>query len=430
MVSRPIDVAEVWLWDQQIGAVAWDPVSGLGTFEYHPRFLASQIELAPLVMPLGAGQFRFPAISRDTYYGLPALPADSLPDRFGNQLIDAWLRETGKDRGSFSPVEKLCYVGTRGMGALEYRPAFQRRERSARVDIVELAGLAAGVLASREEIEVGLDDSGLSQLLRVGTSAGGARAKALVAWNPATDEVRSGQVKAPAGFEYWILKFDGVGSAAKDLTDPEGYGRIEYAYHLMAVAAGIDMTECRLHVDASNRAHFMTRRFDRGDNASKLHMQSLSAVNHYDYNQAGRYSYEDAMATTRALRIPAAAIGQLYRRMVFNVVGRNQDDHTKNIAYLMDKRGKWSLSPAYDVTWAYNPQGDWTGQHQMTINGKRDGFTRADLVAVADRFGLGGADDIVGEITETVSRWADYAEKAGVAEEYATRIEETLRLDL
>ena len=316
------------------------------------------------------------------------------------------------------------------MGALEYRPAFQRRERSARVDIVELAGLAAGVLASREEIEVGLDDSGLSQLLRVGTSAGGARAKALVAWNPATDEVRSGQVKAPAGFEYWILKFDGVGSAAKDLTDPEGYGRIEYAYHLMAVAAGIDMTECRLHVDASNRAHFMTRRFDRGDNASKLHMQSLSAVNHYDYNQAGRYSYEDAMATTRALRIPAAAIGQLYRRMVFNVVGRNQDDHTKNIAYLMDKRGKWSLSPAYDVTWAYNPQGDWTGQHQMTINGKRDGFTRADLVAVADRFGVGGADDIVGEITETVSRWADYAEKAGVAEEYATRIEETLRLDL
>ena len=430
MVSRPIDVAEVWLWDQQIGAVAWDPASGLGTFEYHPRFLASQIELAPLVMPLGAGQFRFPAISRDTYYGLPALPADSLPDRFGNQLIDAWLRETGKDRGSFSPVEKLCYVGTRGMGALEYRPAFQRRERSARVDIVELAGLAAGVLASREEIEVGLDDSGLSQLLRVGTSAGGARAKALVAWNPATDEVRSGQVKAPAGFEYWILKFDGVGSAAKDLTDPEGYGRIEYAYHLMAVAAGIDMTECRLHVDASNRAHFMTRRFDRGDNASKLHMQSLSAVNHYDYNQAGRYSYEDAMATTRALRIPAAAIGQLYRRMVFNVVGRNQDDHTKNIAYLMDKRGKWSLSPAYDVTWAYNPQGDWTGQHQMTINGKRDGFTRADLVAVADRFGVGGTDDIVGEITETVSRWADYAEKAGVAEEYATRIEETLRLDL
>ncbi len=429
MVTAPVDVAEVHLWGRQIGAVAWDAAAELGSFEYDPEFLASHIEVAPLTMPLGPGQFHFPGLSRDTYHGLPGLLADSLPDRFGNLLVDAWLQQQSRDRASFSPVEQLCYVGTRGMGALEFRPAHHRRERSAPVDVDKLADLAAEILKSREKLEVDLDEQGLTQLLRVGSSAGGARAKALVAWNPATEELRSGQVAAPSGFEYWILKFDGVGGSHRDLTDPEGYGRIEYAYHLMAVSAGIEMTKCRLLVDASNRAHFMTRRFDRHDDGTKIHMQSLSAINHMDFNRAGAYGYEQAMAVTRALRTGASALAQLYRRMVFNVMARNQDDHTKNIAYLMDKSGRWSLAPAFDVTWAYNPQGPWTSRHQMSISGKRDEFERGDLLAVADAFGIGGADDIIDQVAAAAARWPDFAEQAGVQADQAERIGKALRLE-
>ncbi len=430
MVTGPIDVAEVILWDRRIGAVAWDAEADLGTFEYDPEFLASPIEVAPLTMPLGPGQFRFPALSRDTYHGLPGFLADSLPDRFGNLVVDAWLQQQGRDRASFSPVEQLCYVGTRGMGALEFRPAHHRKERSAPVDVNELVDLAADILRSRERLEVDLDETGLTQLLRVGSSAGGARAKALIAWNPATEEVRSGQVIAPPGFEYWIIKFDGVGSSYRDLTDPEGYGRIEYAYHLMAVSAGIEMTDCRLYVDATNRAHFMTRRFDRNDDGAKIHMQSLSAINHMDFNRAGAYDYEEALAITRALRAGASALSQLFRRMVFNVMARNQDDHTKNIAYLMNRDGRWSLAPAFDVTWAYNPQGPWTSRHQMSINGKRDGFDRSDLLAVADGFGIGRPGEIIGEVAASVARWPEFAERAAVQAEHVERIGGALRLRL
>ena len=402
--------------------------AGLGSFEYVPEFLASRAEPAPLTMPLGPGQFRFPALNRETYYGLPGLLADSLPDRFGNLLIDAWLRQQGRDRASFSPVEQLCYVGTRGMGALEFRPAHHRRERSAPVDVDELVDLAAQILESRETLLVDLDEAGLTELLRVGSSAGGARAKALIAWNPATEEVRSGQVQAPAGYEYWILKFDGVGGSDKDLTDPKGYGRIEYAYHLMATEAGIEMTKCRLFVDAANRAHFMTRRFDRHDDGTKIHMQSLSAINHMDFNRAGAYGYEEAMAASRALQVGTTALAKLFRRMVFNVMARNQDDHTKNIAFLMDKTGRWSLAPAFDMTWAYNPQGPWTSRHQMSINGKRDDFDRVDLLAVADAFGVGGAGDIIDEVETAVARWPEFARQAGVQADYAQRIRKALRL--
>lgn len=426
MVDR-VDVAEVHLWGRQIGAVSWDDSRDLATFEYHPDFLRSGIQVAPLTMPLGPGLFGFPELDSTTYRGLPGMLADSLPDKFGHLLMDTWLARQGRDRSSFSPVEQLCYIGTRGVGALEYRPAYGGRDRSTQIHVDGLADLAAQILASREDLRVDLDEEGLAELLLVGTSAGGARAKAVVAWNPATGEVRSGQVAAPPGFEYWILKFDGVGSTDRELSDPEGYGRVEYAYHLMARDTGIVMTDSRLHVDQAGRAHFMTRRFDRTADGGKLHTQTLAAMAHLDYNRPGSHAYEDALAATLRL-CGAGDVVQLYRRMVFNVVGRNQDDHTKNISYIMDQAGTWRLSPAYDVTWAYNPRGEWTNRHQMTINGKRDDLTRSDLVLVADRFGIRGAGNVIDEVVSTIADWKGFAGDAGVDTAYRDRIAATHRL--
>lgn len=425
MVTR-VEVAEVHLWGHQIGAVAWDSARELATFEYHPNFLRSGVEPAPLTMPLGRGLFRFPELDRSSFHGLPGLLADSLPDRFGNTLLDTWLATTGRSRSSFSPIEQLCYVGTRGMGALEYRPALAGRDRSAPIQVDQLADLAAEILASRDRVRSHLTDEGLSELLLVGTSAGGARAKAIVAWNQATGEVRSGQVPVGAGFQHWILKFDGVGSSDHGLTDPTGYGRVEYAYHLMARAAGIDMTDCRLHVDNAGRAHFMTRRFDRTTDGEKLHAQTLAGLAHLDYNQTGAHSYEDALMVT--LRICGAAdVARLYRRMIFNVIARNQDDHTKNISFVMDRSGRWRLSPAYDVTWAYNPTGSWTSRHQMTAAGKRDGFTQGDILTIGKQFGVRHPHDVLDEVVAAVSRWQEYAAIAEVGAEYRTRIATTHR---
>ncbi len=421
-------VAQVTLWDRQIGAVAWDDERSLGFFEYEPDFARAGLPVAPFTMPLEPRIFSFPQLSLETYHGLPGMLADSLPDRFGNILIDEWLSRQGRDRSTFNPVEQLCYVGNRGMGALEYRPALRGRGGSGHVHVDELADLAAEILAGRDDLRSELDDNGLEDLLQVGTSAGGARPKAIIAWNPATGEIRSGQVPAPQGFQYWLLKFDGVRRDDRGLADPEGYGRIEYGYHLMAVDAGISMTEARLEVDRAGRAHFMTRRFDRTPDGRKVHMQSLSALRHFDFNRTGAYSYEDAFSTTQGLAIPPVAIDQLYRRMLFNVVARNQDDHTKNIAYLMDESGRWQLAPAFDIIWAYNPRGRWTDHHQMTINGKRDDFTRSDLTVVGDKIGIRDPASILDEIVTVVGRWRVYSDKAGVTAEHRDRIAATHRL--
>lgn len=425
-----VDVARVDLWGRQVGAVSWNEEADLAFFEYELEFARSGLEVAPFTMRLGPGIFSFPQLSRETYHGLPGLLADSLPDRFGYILIDEWLARQGRDRSSFSPVEQLCYIGTRGMGALEFQPAFRGQSETKKLQVDELADLAAEVLTKRSQFNTYLDDDGLKDLLQVGTSAGGARAKAIIAWNRETGEIRSGQVPVPGGFEYWLLKFDGVGSSDRDLTDPKGYGRIEYAYYLMATDAGIEMTEARLEVDRAGRSHFMTRRFDRTPEGEKVHMQTLSALRHFDFNRPGTYSYEEALATTQGLAIPPAGVERLYRRMLFNVVARNQDDHTKNIAFLMDRMGRWSLAPAFDVIWAYNPQGSWTNRHQMTINGKRDDFTRRDLKAVGERFGVRDPDGVLDEIVGTVSRWPEYAERAEVLKKHRDQIESTLRLDL
>ncbi|WP_202844566.1 type II toxin-antitoxin system HipA family toxin [Luteimonas saliphila] len=428
-------VAEVQLWGRTIGAVSLEEGAAAAAFEYVPEFLASGIELSPLHMPLRPRIYTFPELAPRTFHGLPGLLADSLPDRFGNALIDQWLATQGRSPRDFNAVERLCYTGARGMGALEFKPVHGPRARKASaLDVAALVSLASDILTHRRGLTASLErpsrQKALQDILRVGTSAGGARAKALIAWNPETNEVRSGQVPADPGFSHWLLKFDGVsGNKDKELLDPLGYGAIEFAYALMAKAAGIDMSECRL-LEENGRRHFMTRRFDRLDDGMKLHMQSLGALAHFDYNLPGAYSYEQAFLVIRQLGLPMAAIEQQFRRMLFNVVARNQDDHVKNIAFLMDMEGRWSLAPAFDVSYSYNPDGAWTATHQMTLNGKRDGFTREDFRACAAVAGLKRGRDgkLLEEVLATVAQWPGFARDAGVDERQATQIGAVHRL--
>ncbi|MFM8421184.1 MAG: type II toxin-antitoxin system HipA family toxin [Verrucomicrobiota bacterium] len=428
-------MARVQLWGRTIGAVSWDEGRGVAAFQYDPEFAGSGIELSPLVMPLDDQVHEFPALARETFHGLPGLLADSLPDRFGNALIDAWLATQGRTPGSFNSVERLCYTGTRGMGALEYAPVLGPRPRKAsKIDVDALVRLAGDVLTRRGGLRGrldGTDDSAaLRDILVVGTSAGGARAKAVIAWNRETNEVRSGQVAAGEGFEHWLLKFDGVaGNQDKELEDPKGFGVVEYAYHRMARAAGVVMNECRL-LEEHGRRHFMTRRFDRVAGGGKLHMQSLGALAHLNFNQAGAHGYEQALGIIRRLGLSMAEVEQQFRRMTFNIVARNQDDHVKNIAFLMNQRGEWSLAPAFDVTFSHNPRGAWTATHQMTMNGKRDGFTMADFEACA-RAALmkrGRAAAIVAEVVAAVARWPEFAAEARLADRWTRQIQQAHRL--
>lgn len=429
-------VAEVRLWGRTIGAVALPDDSDMAAFEYDPGFVESDIQVAPLTMPLSRQVYTFPALSRETFHGLPGLLADSLPDRFGNALIDTWLARQGRQPESFNAVERLCYTGDRGIGALEFVPALGPVARQAdRIYVDQLVELASEILAQREDLRVSLDsnaqEDALRDILKVGTSAGGARAKAVIAWNPATNEVRSGQVKVPEGFEYWLMKFDGVReNRDRELADPKGYGLIEYAYFRMATDAGITMSVCRIFKE-NDRRHFMTQRFDRTDRGEKLHMQSLGALAHFDFNLAGAYSYEQALLAIRRLGLPMSSVEEQFRRMTFNIIARNQDDHVKNIAFLMDKSGQWSLSPAYDVTYSYQPAGQWTSSHQMTLNGKRDRFTLEDFKACAKSVSMkrGRAESIIDEVRETVTRWPDYADEADVDSRWRDDIQRTLRLE-
>ena len=428
-------IARVQLWGRTIGAVLHDAGRDVAAFQYDPEFARSGIELSPLTMPLSERVYEFPALARNTFHGLPGLLADSLPDQFGNALIDAWLATQGRTPESFNAVERLCYTGTRGMGALEFAPALGPKPGTAtKIEIDALVQLAGEVLTHRGDLQGHFHGTGkekaLRDILRVGTSAGGARAKAVIAWKRATNEVRSGQIAAGDGFEYWLLKFDGVaGNKDKELEDPKGYGAIEFAYHLMAKAAGITMSECRL-LEENGRHHFMTRRFDRLAGGEKLHMQSLCALAHYDFNQAGAYSYEQALLAIRQLKLPMAAVEEQFRRMVFNIVARNQDDHVKNIAFLMNKQGEWSLAPAFDVTYSYNPSGSWTASHQMTLNGRRDGFTLEDFEACAKAALMkrGRAVTLVEKVQAAVRRWPEFAAEANLADDWRDKIQLTHRL--
>ena len=429
--------ASVRLWGNIVGAVSWLGDRQIGVFQYAPELVGSGIELAPIMMPVRIAPYSFPALPPETFKGLPGMLADALPDKFGNRLIEAWLAQQGRTAASFDPVQRLCYIGTRGMGALEFEPSMPAiPTRSVRADIAELVRLANDVLNERATLSGKLgnndkDGAMLTDILRVGTSAGGARAKAVLAWNESTGEFRSGQLGADSGFEHWLLKFDGVSdNADKELADPKGFGRIEYAYSLMATAAGILMERCRLH-EEDGRAHFMTRRFDRPAGGGKLHMQSLTAMMHYDFNAAGDYSYEQAVQTLKRLGGGADAIEQQVLRAMFNVVGRNQDDHPKNIAYLMDRSGRWTLSPAFDISYAYNPSGLWTDRHQMRLNGKRDRFTRMDLLTFSAAAGLRRArsETLLQNVLDAVTRWPEFAAAAGVPNDHAGKIRSALRLE-
>ena len=428
-------IAKVQLWGRTIGGVSLDEGRDVAAFQYDAEFARSGIELSPLTMPLGERVYEFPTLPQNTFHGLPGLLANALPDKFGNTLIDAWLATQGRTPESFNAVERLCYTGTRGMGALEFAPALGPRSRPPmKIQIDALVRLAGEVLTHRGDLQGHFHEAGKEKTLRdillVGTSAGGARAKAVIAWNRVTNEVRSGQIAAGEGFDYWLLKFDGVaGNKDKELEDPKGYGAVEFAYHLMAKAAGITMSECRL-LEENGRRHFMTRRFDRLAGGEKLHMQSLCALAHFDFNQAGAYAYEQALLTIRQLKLPMGGVEEQFRRMVFNIVARNQDDHVKNIAFLMNQQGVWSLAPAFDVTYSYNPSGSWTARHQMTLNGKRDSFAREDFEACAKAAVMkrGRAAKIIEEVKAAVKLWPEFAAKAKLSDDWRDKIQKAHRL--
>lgn len=423
-----VTTAFVKLWGQRIGAVAWDPDRELGYFEYDHNFRNSGIAVAPLRMPAGSRIYAFPELrGTSTFKGLPGLLADSLPDRYGNDLINIWLARNGRPEGSLNPVELLCFIGNRGMGALEFEPS-TLPARAATSDI-ELSGLISTtmqLLESREQFEAhtdhGMQDV-LLDILKMGTSAGGARPKAIIAYNETTGTIRSGQTLQEPGYEHWLIKFDGVNDTQFGAS--YGYGRVEMAYYQMATAAGITMAESRL-IAEGDRAHFMTKRFDRKNGHEKIHMQTFCAIAHYDFNRITSYSYEQLFQTMRALKLSYAEAEQLYRRMVFNVLARNCDDHTKNFAFLMSPDGQWQLAPAYDICHAYRPDSEWVSQHNLSINGKRKNFDRDDLLLIGKQHNIRRPEHVLAEVREVVARWMDYAAACKVEEKLADAIDRTL----
>jgi serine/threonine-protein kinase HipA len=430
-----MNVAVVKIWGEMAGAVAWDDASGLATFEYEPKFKSMGWELAPLQMPLSASRstFSFPALRKkpepalDSFKGLPGLLADVLPDRYGNELINLWLAQQGRPQNSMNPVEMLCFIGSRGMGALEFEPVtLKESKRTFSVEINTLVEIAKNMLSRKEAFSADLQADGkkaISEILRIGTSAGGARPKAVIAYNAKTGEVRSGQTNAPKGFEHWLLKLDGVSDV--QLGTSHGYGRVEMAYYNMAIACGINMMPSRL-LEENGRAHFMTRRFDREGASTKHHVQSFSALKHFDYNSVMSFSYEQLFQTMRELKLPYPDAEQMFRRMVFNVAARNCDDHTKNFSFLLKQGARWELAPAYDVCHAYQPDHRWVSQHALSINGKRTDITKADLLAVGKTINNKKAAEAIDEINATVAQWKKYAEEVAVSPGLRDQIAKTL----
>jgi len=413
------DTAEVYLWGTRIGIIHQDITKAYSSFEYDKDFLNSGIEVSPLRMPLSGNIYEFPNLVGDTFYGMPGLVADSLPDRFGNTVIEQWLVSLGKSLSDFTAIDRLCYTGKRGMGALEYVPASTDiKDINEKIDVKEMVKFASDILTNREHISLKADDNlTYTQLVQVGSSAGGARAKAIIAWNEETGEVRSGQTNLGPGYDYWLMKFDNVSKNGDyGLEDKPEYTLIEYAYYLMAIDAGITMNECRIY-ESEGDHHFMTKRFDR-ENGKKLHMQSLGAMAHVSYQEPGLIGYELAAMYMKELGISYKEIEQFYRRMVFNCLAVNQDDHVKNISFIMDRTGKWILSPAYDITFSYNPTNKWLRAHQMTVNGKTLEIGIADLLEAGKKMGIKErrCKDIIGEVSLSVSNFERFAEQAGIKE--------------
>ncbi len=413
------DTAEVYLWGTRIGIIHQDVTKPYASFEYDTDFLNSGIEVSPLRMPLAKNIYEFPALAGEPFYGMPGLVADSLPDKFGNAVIEQWLMSLGKSLSDFTAIDRLCYTGKRGMGALEYVPASTDiKDIDENINVQEMVKFASDILADREGISLKAEDNlTYSQLVQVGSSAGGARAKAIIAWNEETNEVRSGQAQLGTGYDYWLMKFDNVTkNGDHGLEDKPEYTLIEYAYYLMAKKAGVTMNECRLYESAGEH-HFMTKRFDR-ENGRKLHMQSLGALAHISYQEPGICGYELAAMYMKEVGISYKEIEQFYRRMIFNCLAVNQDDHVKNISFLMDRNGKWSLSPAYDITFSYNPTNKWLRAHQMTVNGKTAGIGLSDLLEAGSKMGIKErrCKDIIREVLTSVREFPVFAEQVGIKE--------------
>ena len=409
-----VDIAKVKLYGNDLGTFRWDERYAVAQFEYADSFVGRGIEPAPIMMPVREGRvYSFGDIGKETFKGLPGMLADSLPDTYGRALFDRWLALTGRQSGN--SIETLCFLGKRCMGALEFEPAMDMPYNSnTRIEIDALVNVASEALAEKKDFGANLSDdkkAAIAEIVRLGTSAGGQRAKAIIAYNKNTGEVRSGQVDARAGFDYYLIKLDGV-TAEAGLRETQNFGRLEYSFYRLVKECGIEMSECSL-IEENGRAHFLTKRFDRV-NGEKVHMQTLCAVAHYDYRLLRAYSYEQALNVMRTLRLPYSQAQEMFRRIVFNVVVRNQDDHTKNISFLMDKNGKWRLSPAYDMGFSYNPDGGWTSQHQMSINGKFDGITRSDLLEIAKRDNIKGAAEIIDQVSTVASGWGSIARECGV----------------
>ncbi len=422
-----ITTAFVKIWGTTVGAIAWNAATGLASFEYDPKFVTTKTDLAPLKMPITNATnriFSFPELQQiKTFKGLPGLLADVLPDDYGNQLINSWLAQNGRPENSMNPVELLCFIGTRGMGALEFEPSqLQPTKRAFDIEIDSLIQISQKMLSRRDEFETNLtqdEQKAMLDILKIGTSAGGARPKAIIAYNSKTGQVKSGQTNAPSGFEHWLIKLDTVSDV--QFGESTGYGRIELAYYYMAKACGIDMMESRL-LEENNRAHFMTKRFDRDGGQQKHHIQTLCAMQHYDFNQISSFSYEQLFQTMRLLRLPYPQAEQLFRRMVFNVIARNCDDHTKNFAFRLQQGGSWELAPAYDVCFAYRPDSEWVSQHNLSINGKRKDFQREDLLLVAKSMNIKKATNIIDQIQSTVANWYTFADQAQVDPKFKERI--------
>ncbi len=422
--------ANIYIWNEFVGAIAWDESRKTADFEYAPGFADKNWELSPIKMPLNNNNriFSFPEHAKnDTFKGMPGMLADILPDRYGNRLLNAWLARQGRAENSYNPVELLCFIGTRGMGALEFEPViFQANKRSFNIALDHLIEVTRNMLDTRHSFKTSLDneeETAMKEILRIGTSAGGARPKAIITYNEKTKEVRSGQANAPKGFSHWLIKLDGVHDAQFGVS--QGYGRVEMAYYKMAIDCGIEMMECRL-LEENGRAHFMTKRFDRDDNFQKHHIQTLCGLQHYDYNDVYSYGYEQLFQTMRLLKLAYPQAEQMYRRMVFNVMARNCDDHTKNVAFRLKKNQQWELAPAYDICHAYRPGSEWVSQHALSINGKRQNITKNDLLIVAKSMNIKKAPEIIQQISKVVKSWPDYAESVNVETKLKNSIYKTL----
>ncbi len=425
-----VDIARVNLYGQPVGTFRWDNNRQLAHFEYAESFIGKGLEPSPILMPVRQGRiYSFSDIGRETFKGLPGMLADSLPDTYGRALFDRWLALTGRSSGN--AVETLCFLGKRCMGALEFEPAMDAPySPDVRIELDSLVEVTSEALSEKEEFGANLEEdkkAAIAEIVRLGTSAGGQRAKAIIAYNPLTGEVRSGQIEAPEGFDYYLIKLDGV-TAEAGFRETQNFGRLEYSFYRLVNECGIKMSDCSL-IEENERAHFLTKRFDRQD-GKKIHMQTLCGIAHYDYRNPRSYSYEQAFNVMRALRLPYSQAQEMYRRMVFNVVIRNQDDHTKNISFLMDRQGKWTLSPAYDMGFAYNPKGGWTAQHQMSINGKFDDITRQDLLEFAKRNNIKEATEIIDRIAEVSSRWPLLARECEVPQPMIEAIMPNLKLSI